>query len=173
MGITVTYTDISAGARDAFAVSGGAAFYSVPGDIRNHNLVFMPSANPCEGYDFALDGDAPLLPGGGIGGPWGFVSEAVSGPDGAFATPAVPALTVTAPGTSSYTSSGLWMRFDPERGVWPLAVTVEWRRLGALIDRAEFAVSGPEAFFGRLVEDYTQIDFRFHALKAGSCWRRR
>jgi hypothetical protein len=166
VGVAVVYNDIAIGAREAFSVAGDTVFFSAPDNIKQQDLIFTQSANPCEGYDCALDGDTPMLPDRGLGGVWGFVSNAVCGADCAFDVYRLPTLTVSAPGSATYASSGIWMRFDPERGTWPTRVTVEWRRLGERIDTAEFTADGPEVIFRRVVENYTQVVFRFHAMNA-------
>ena len=56
--ISIQYSDIAPGAREAFAADGAGhqAPYSVPGNIRLNDMVYDSFANPCEGYDVPLDG---------------------------------------------------------------------------------------------------------------------
>ena len=123
MSVNINYKDIALGAKEGFIPS--ASEQSETSNIMlltQDEVEYSEGSNPCEFYNFFLDGKEKALSENYENENHGLVSAQVSGEDGLFETPVV--LTLTAQGY--FSAPGITFYFDRLNGIWANSINVKW-----------------------------------------------
>lgn len=159
-GVVIRYGDIAPEAKENFVadVADKANFVDLS-QLQQYNLSFPNYANPCERYNFSLDGSAVALPKDESANT-GLWSNSISGENGEFATPIV--LTLTS--IPKHTSVGLTFTFDVYNNTYPTNMNIKWYRDEQILNDADYQPNSAFYFCDGRVEFYNKVVVTFYSL---------
>ena len=160
MSVLVKYSDIALGAKEAFEISTAEKM-----DVSNIDLIKAEEASfkrydiPFALNSMILDGESEFLPESGLA-EIGYISEQLSDENGDFSDPIIFELS----SSETFTSAGLTIIFDEQKGVYSSHINIKWYNGGSLLDEADFYPDSANYFCNKKVEFYNKIIITFYSL---------
>lgn len=153
-GLKIVYDDIALGAaEDSVASSDDKDHYVDLQDLRTG--VMFPDYAMCLPRYARMDGSYPNAP--DDLDDMGYVSDSISGADGAFAVP--PAITFSF--TQNHSSVGITLRFNDYSGDYCSKVNIRWYRDDELLSDQDYCPDGPDYFCYGIVDYYNRVVVTF------------
>ena len=160
MSVLVKYSDVAIGAKESFNISTGEKL-----DASNIDLIKTDGASfkrydiPFALNSMILDGEGEFLPESGLA-EVGYISNQLSDENGNFAEPIIFELS----SLETFTSSGLTIIFDEQKGVYSSHINIKWYNGDLLLDGADFYPDSANYFCNKKVEFYNKIIITFYSL---------
>lgn len=159
MAIVVKYKDIAIDAKENFdpSVSEQSAYSNIL-LLKQENVDYKDLSNPCEFYNFALDGDETPLEEDFEQENFGLWSEQFSNENGEFTTPISLVLT----SSELFSSVGLSLTFDTDNNYFPTLINIKWYRDNDLLENVDFEPNNAIYFCDKRVDYYNKVEITFY-----------
>ena len=164
MSVLVKYSDVAIGAKESFNISTGEKL-----DASNIDLIKTDGASfkrydiPFALNSMILDGEGVFLPENGLA-EIGFISKQLSDENGNFVEPIIFELR----SLETFTSSGLTIIFDEQKGIYSSHINIKWYNGDLLLNDADFYPDSANYFCNKKVEFYNKIIITFYSLSLPS-----
>lgn len=134
-GVTVVYSDIALGAKEAFEISApDNADISNVEELQQSGVQVGNYENPIDGYGIPLDGSSAVIPSFVKDEKLGYWSEQTTDANGYFSTPIV----MTFVSKKFFTTEGVMFTFDDTVGVYCNDLNIKWYSGNRLILSKDF-----------------------------------
>lgn len=159
MAVVVKYKDIAIDAKENFdpSVSDQSAYSNIL-LLKQENVDYKDLSNPCEFYNFALDGNETPLEEDFEQENFGLWSEQFSNENGEFTTPISLVLT----SSELFSSVGLSLTFDTDNNYFPTLINIKWYRDNELLEDVDFEPSNAIYFCDKRVDYYNKVEITFY-----------
>lgn len=158
-GIVVKYKDIAIDAKESFEPTVSEQnIYSNIVLLKQDGKEYKNLSNPCEFYNFCLDGSETPLEEGFEEENFGFWSEQFSNESGEFETPISLILT----SEELFSSVGISITFDTDNNYYPTKINIKWYRYGELLENEDFEPNNSIYFCNKKVEYYNKVEITFY-----------
>lgn len=159
MAIVVKYKDIAIDAKENFdpSVSEQSAYSNIL-LLKQENVDYKDLSNPCEFYNFALDGNETPLEEDFEQENFGLWSEQFSNENGEFTTPISLVLT----SSELFSSVGLSLTFDTDNNYFPTLINIKWYRDNDLLENVDFEPNNAIYFCDKRVDYYNKVEITFY-----------
>lgn len=155
----IKYKDIAVGAKESFnPVVSEQNIYSNILLLKEENVLYKDLSNPCEFYNFALDGNETPIEKKLQEENVGFWSEQFSDENGEFENEIL--LTLTA--SNLFSSSGISFTFDIDNNYYPTYLNIKWYRNDELLEDSFFEPNNSIYFCEKRVEYYNKVEIAFY-----------
>lgn len=155
--VRIEYSDIAVGAKENFQpYSDDESIFSDINQIKE-DINFANYGNPAEMFSVILDGSVAPFPSVKTGEEvFGFISEDVADENGYLYT----VIDLKSQDGESFSSSGITLKFDTDKGIYPEHILVEWRSEG-VGDSVFFYPDDAIYFCEHTVENFDEVTIYF------------
>ena len=156
------YDGVGIGSNKSFSVSSAndKENFSKVDDILNREAVYQNYGNPCDLYSVSLDGSVAALPEYADNISIGLWSVSQTDENGLFSRP----LTVSMSADEYFSTAGLTLHFDTNKGIFANNLLIEWYRDSEKIEEKSFSPDKAEFFCANRVDIFNRVDITFYSL---------
>lgn len=158
------YDGVGIGSNKSFSVSSAndKENFSKVDDILNREAAYQNYGNPCDLYSVSLDGSVSALPENTENVLVGLWSVSQTDENGVF----LPPVAVSMMSDEYFTTAGITLKFDTNKGIYANNLLIEWYRDNTKITEKTFTPDNAEFFCANRVELFNRVDITFYSLNA-------
>lgn len=161
-GARIKYGNYAVGAKENFEPFASETLFDTLSQLKEYNLVVNNYSNPCELYQFSLDGSASIIPDRAKNYNIGFWSRQISDYKGVFINPIV----LTLYSEHKFSAKGISFVFDSYNEIFANDIIIKWYRDEEIISEMPFHPTDAQFNCENEVHDYNKIEIVFYSINA-------